>query len=140
MIDHAQKPEYREFAEKVLEAPVDPATSVWITKLHADGSIAAVVVFRNFAGGNCEVLLASDGKARWASKEFLAVCCRYAFNQMKLKRVTSIIELENKHSIRFCHKMGHTIEGILRSWFDGKDAVIMRMLPEECKWLGVNHG
>lgn len=137
MISHEQKPEYLAFAEKELDTEIDPETSAWMTRLNADGSISAVVVFRNFSESNCEMLIASDGRSRWATREFIGTCYRYAFNQMGVDRVTVIIERDNEKSIRLCRRIGHLVEGILRKWSEGKDAVIMGMTREECKWLGV---
>lgn len=139
MIDYEQNPAYLEFANEILEAKYapDPSRTVWLTKLNPDKSVSAVVIFTNFTGNNCEMMIASDGKSKWSSRKFIGTCYRYAFNQMKLSRISVIVEADNPRSIKVCLKLGHTIEGVLKCWHGMKDAVLMRMLPNECKWLEI---
>ena len=137
MISHAQNPEFLAWANDVLQVEFrpDPATTVWITRLNSDGSVAAVVVFSDFRTHNCEMSVASNGRARWATREFLGVCYRYAFKQMEMRRVTAVVEDGNEKSLTMCRKLGHVEEGRLRCWFGERDGIVMRMLKEECKWL-----
>lgn len=137
MISHEQNPDYLAWASKVLDVEYrpDPNTTVWMTRLNEDGSVAAVVIFTDFRTHNCEMSVASDGKSMWATREFLGRCYRYAFNQMKMRRVTAIVEDGNKKSLAMCRKLGHVEEGRLCCWFGQKDGIVMRMLREECKWI-----
>ncbi len=136
MISYEQKPEYLEWANEVLKVkyPTDPSRTVWITKL-LDGAIQAVAVYTNFTQHNCEISLATDEKARWATRGFIATCYRYAFKQMKLCRVTVVIDEQNHKSLKLCEKLGHTKEGLLLNWFGSKNGIAMRMLDSECKWI-----
>ena len=136
MIDYAQNPEYLEFANSVLSVKYlpDPNRTAWITKL-IDGAVAAVVIYTNVTVHNCEMVIATDGKARWATREFLGVCYRYAFKQMKLKRITVVVDENNHKSLKLCEKLGHTKEGLLLNWFGSKNGIAMRMLDTECKWI-----
>ncbi len=135
MIDHAQKPEYLAWASAVLDVEFDPAQAAWITHLRADGEIAAVTVFNFVTTYNCEMSVASDGRARWATRGFLGVCYRYAFHQLGLERVTAVVEEDNEKSLTMCRKLGHIEEATLKRWFGEKDGIVMRMLKGECKWL-----
>ena len=136
MIDYSQKPEYLDWANERLSVkyPSDPNRTVWITKV-VNRSIKAVVVFTNMTVHNCEMSIATDGKGDWATRDFLKVCYGYAFNQMKLRRVTVVIETSNKKSLKLCEKLGHTKEGLLLNWYGSKDGICMRMLSDECKWI-----
>lgn len=137
MIDFAQNPEYLDFYKSVLGIAPDfeMPKMVWITKLNTDGSIAAVVGFRNFVGATCEISIASDCKSRWATRKFLAACYGYAFNQMKLRRVHSVVNQINTPSLRATTKLGHIYEATLKGFFGEHDGVLMRMLKEECRWI-----
>lgn len=137
MISHEQRPEFLEFANRVLDVHFlpDPSLNVWITRLNADGSISAVVVYSKFGAYNCEMSVASDGCSIWATREFLGVCYRYPFKQMKLRRVTAVVQDDNHASLTMCRKLGHIEEGRLKHWFGRHDGIVMRMLREECKWL-----
>lgn len=137
MISHTQNPEFLVWANRVLDVEFkpDPNTTVWITRLNANGSISAVVVYSDFREFNCEMSVASDGKSTWATREFLGVCYRYPFNQMKMRRVTAVVQDDNSASLRMCRKLGHVEEARLTNWFGEHDGIVMRMLREECKWL-----
>lgn len=135
VIDHTQKLEYIDFANRVLDVDFDPAQCAWIAALNEDGTIAAVTVFNFVTTYNCEMSVASDGGRRWASRAFLGTCYRYAFRQLGLVRVTAVVEEDNTTSLTMCRKLGHVEEARLKNWFGTKDGVVMRMLKGECKWL-----
>ncbi len=135
MIVHEQNSEYLAWANAVLGVNFDPGLCAFITRLNCDGSISAVVVFNMCTTYNVEMSVASDGKSRWATKDFLGVCYRYAFNQLGLRRVTAVVEDDNEASLRMCRKLGHVEEGRLSHWFGDKHGIVMRMLKEECKWI-----
>lgn len=128
-------PEYLAFANRVLNVNFDAAQVAWITALNDDGSIAAVTVFSRFSRYDCEMSIATDGRRRWASRLFIGTCYRYAFNQMKLVRVTAVAQDDNEKSLVMLGKLGHVEEARLKHWFGEHDGIVMRMLKEECKWL-----
>lgn len=135
MISHEQNPAYLFWANDVLGVDFDPAQTAWITNLNGDGTPAAVCVFNFVTTYNCEMSVASDRRARWATRGFLGVCYRYAFVQLGLVRVTAVVEDDNKESLRMCRKLGHVEEARLQCWFGEKDGIVMRMLKGECKWI-----
>lgn len=79
--------------------------------------------------------IATDGDARWGSREFMRVCYSYVFHQCKLRRITVVVEADNERSLVMCRKLGHVQEGVLKQWFGAKDGIVFRMLKEECKWV-----
>lgn len=123
------------YANQVLGVQFDPAQCAWISQLHDDGSIAAVVVYSRFSVHNVEMSIATDGRRSWATRAFLRACYRYVFVQMQKTRITVVIEEDNEKSLAMCRKLGHVEEGRLKCWFGSKDGIVMRMLKEECKWL-----
>lgn len=135
VISHEQNPAYLAWANQVLGVRFDPAMTAWISNLNEDGSPAAVAVFSFCTRNNCEMSVASDLRARWASRHFLGICYRYAFNQLKVARVTAVVEDDNEKSLRMCRKLGHVEEARLKCWFGEKDGIVMRMLRSECRWL-----
>lgn len=137
MIDYAQKPEYLEWADARLASkyPSDPSRTRWITSLGKGGEIKAVVLFGDFSPYNCEMSIATDERASWATREFIRTCYRYAFEQMKLARITVVIDEGNDKSLKLCEKLGHTKEGLLLNWYGSKNGIAMRMLKNECKWI-----
>lgn len=134
-ITTAQEPSWLGWAASVLGVKFDPSQSTWITRLNDDGSPAVVVVYTRFSPHNCEMSIATDGRSAWASREFLRIGYSYPFQQMRLARVTVVVEEDNTPSLNMCRKLGHVQEGILNKWFGTKNGVLMRMLADECRWL-----
>lgn len=135
MIIFEQRAELLEFANRILEVKFNPAQCVWISRLNEDGTPLVVVVFDRFSPYNCEMSIASDGTRRWYSREFVGICFRYAFNQMKLNRVTVVVEEDNEKSLKMCRQLGYVEEGRLVQWYGDVDGIAFRMLKKECKWL-----
>lgn len=123
------------WAGDIIGATYNPDLSVWISRLNDDGTPLVVVIFDRFDEYNCQMHIASDGTKRWYSRDFVSTCYRYAFNQMKLRRITVVIREDNARSLKACRQLGHVQEGVLKEWFGDKDGIAMRMLKTECKWL-----
>lgn len=134
MIVTEQHPALLDFACRVLGVQFDPAQSTWIGQVE-EGYISAVVVYTRFSRHNCEMSIATDGRKRWASRDFLRACYSYPFQQLGLARITVVVEDDNRRSLRLCRKLGHVEEGLLRGWFGNKDGILMRMLRDECRWI-----
>lgn len=133
MIVLEQDPRLLEWAKEILKVKFNPNESTWISLV--DDEIRAVVVYTRFSTHNCEMSIATDRKKRWAHKSFMRTCYRYAFEQIKVARVTVVIEEDNMDSLELCRRLGHTEEGRLKHWFGDKDGILMRMTRQECKWL-----
>lgn len=134
MIVLDQDPRLLEFAKRILKVKFDPSQSAWISLIDGE-DIEAVVVYTRFSTHNCEMSIATNGGKTWATRRFLKACYQYAFDQMKLARISVVIEEDNEPSLNLCRKLGHVEEGRLKSWFGAKDGVLMRMTKTECKWL-----
>lgn len=60
----------------------------------------------------------------------------YAFDELKVRRVTNTCSIENRKAIAINLRAGMVKEGILRKAYpDGSDMVIFGMLKDECKYL-----
>lgn len=135
MITTAQNPAWLEWASGVLDVRFDPAQSTWITRLREDATPRVVVVYTRFSAHNCEMSIATDGDRRWASREFLRACYAYPFEQLKLARITGVVEEDNTRALTMNRKLGHIEEGRLKSWFGTKDGIVFRMCRNECRWI-----
>lgn len=104
-------------------------------RLHADGSIAAVVLYTRFARSNVEMSIASDGSATWADRRFIRAVFSYPFLQLEKRRVTIITSEHNDRMLQQATRLGFTQEGRLRGWYGDDDGILFGMLREECAWL-----
>lgn len=99
--------------------------------------ILAVTVWDNFSSYNCTMSIASDGGKRWMSREFLFRSFAYPFIQLDLRRATVVVAEGNDESLRLGLHLGFTVEcERVRRFFGDKDAIMMGMLREECRWIG----
>jgi RimJ/RimL family protein N-acetyltransferase len=135
LVSFEQAPQYFEFAQRVLGRRLEERQSKWLTSLGKDGSILGVVVFSRFTEGGCEITVASDGSARFITKDFARAVAAYPFLQLGCWRVTAIIAIGNVKSLSLAAQLGFREEGHLRNWFRGEDAKILGLLREDCKWL-----
>jgi RimJ/RimL family protein N-acetyltransferase len=135
-IDFEQKPEYFEWASRVLDAKYTKDNGCKImTNLYEGGEIAAVCVYSRFHETNLEMSIASDGAGMWMSKTFLFQSFAYPFLMLKKRRVMAVVDVENVAALNLNKRLGFVPEGRLRRWFGEHDAVLLGMLVEECRWL-----
>lgn len=101
-----------------------------------DGELIAVVVFDGFTDVDCNMHLASDGTARWMSRELLVRSFAYPFIQCRMKRVTGLVDAGNEEALRLNEHLGFVREGMHRmACADGGDLISMGLLRRDCRWI-----
>lgn len=102
----------------------------------ATGRLVAGVVFTCYSHENIDMHIAGVGA--WCAPQFFGECFRYPFEQLKVRRVTSRTPADNPAALRFVQAIGFKQEGRVRQALaGGVDLIILGMLREECRWLGV---
>lgn len=98
-----------------------------------DGRPLMAAVFNGFNGANIDLtMVAEPGGITRAAIQFLA---RHAFQTNGCRRVTVRTTKRNKKALRAAARAGFTYEGVSRGYFPAGDAVVFRMLKDECRWL-----
>jgi RimJ/RimL family protein N-acetyltransferase len=96
--------------------------------------IAGVAFFR-YNGANVEVAFASENP-RWMSRQNLRLLFEYPFRQLRLRRVTAIVDDTNLASRKLIEALGFEYEATLvRASIDGNQ-LVYRLFAEDCRWLG----
>lgn len=108
--------------------------------LERDGELVAGVVFDQFNGAQVCMHVASDGSKKWLNRHFLWFCFHFAFEQLKVKRVTGLVAASNTDALRFDEHLGFVREATLADAAPDGDLIVLRMFKHECKWLRINHG
>lgn len=77
---------------------------------------------------------------RWFTKKTISAICQMFYSKrpygLGMKRLNSLIQVSNEHSIVATERIGFKREGLLRkAGPDGEDLVVLGMLPEECPWF-----
>ncbi len=126
---------------RVVRLVGDRCKAVWKAPVsigvERNGEVIGGAVFSDMLPGlDINVNIAGKTNAYWCSRSFLRACFRYLFQQLKLRRVTCLIDAENAASISLCMRLGFRHEGTLRARGTlGQDVLIFGMLREECSWL-----
>ncbi len=100
--------------------------------LFEDGYVKSGFLFENFNGANIDCHVAGEKFTRQMIKFGFGYC----FNQLKAKRMTAKISVENKKSLRFVERLGFEPEAVLKDYWPSGDVLIMVMMRENCKWIG----
>ncbi len=103
-----------------------------IGQLNEKGELVAGVLYEDWSGANIFVHMAATGL--WAKKEFLNVAFDYAFNFLKVNRVTAMIESNNTRCLRLAHRAGFELECTLKGASKSGDVLIFRMFKSDCKY------
>lgn len=103
------------------------------------GEIVVVVGYDRFSDGDCCAHIAYDRDKGAIPPSFWSAVYAYAFIQMDLVRVTSLIRTDNLPAIAFCMRQGFTLEGRIRKGDIDCDMLVLGMLREECPFLPQLH-
>lgn len=105
--------------------------------LERDGKVVATAIFEGFNGVNVWVHLAGEPGARWMTREYLRYCFHYAFNEMKVKRLSGYVNASNAEAIRLNEHFGYKREAVLAGAApDGGDVIIYVMWRQDCRFIG----
>lgn len=99
-----------------------------------DGELVSAIVMDHYNGANAMAHITIEKPG----KDTHALCrafCDYAFNQLKLKRLTGFVPSVWKSVYELDKKLGFEEEFRFKDGYPGGDMIVMVMRPETCKWL-----
>jgi len=100
--------------------------------LEKKGKLVAVCGYTDYNGNSVQMHIALNGRFTY---EFLRFCFDYAFNQLNVKRVVTVVDSANKKSLKFSFNCGFQIEHIVKDAGVEEDLYILSMYPFQCKLL-----
>jgi RimJ/RimL family protein N-acetyltransferase len=111
--------------------------------LNGDGRLIAGAVFNGYNGANVDMTVYSHSIGL-ASRSALLAVFRFAFLELKATRVTVRTKRKNAlHSSGMLQRLGFSFETCAARYY-GKgragDAMVYRMLREDCRWIGESNG
>lgn len=139
MICLKQDQRYFDFINEKLNADFERVKSRCIAVIDSNNAILGVVVFDRFTQWGCELNVAGI-TPRFFSKQLVLATFHYIFVTCGKIRATTIVREDNERSLKMQHWLGFIEEARLKNIYGDKDGIVFRMLKNECKWLGVNHG
>jgi RimJ/RimL family protein N-acetyltransferase len=102
------------------------------------GELVGGVVFNNYRRFDIHFTVVME-KVAPVSPGTVRKLFGYAFNQLGVKRITSITGRKNKKARKALATLGFREIGVAHRGLDGfEDAFIYEMLKENCKWLRAN--
>lgn len=108
--------------------------------LERDGKLIAGTLFEDFNGANVLMHVAAEPGRQWLNLTYLNRCFDYPFNQLGVRRVTGIVPSSNTDALRFDLHLGFKQEAVLEGAHPDGDLIVLRMMREECRWIGARHG
>lgn len=92
------------------------------------------VMYDGFTGSNIMVHSRCDKPTKVPSK-FYWMIFDYPFNQLKVKRVSAIVNVNNQRAIKVNEHSGFQREHVLRDYFPDGDAILYVMYKDDCRFL-----
>jgi len=132
-VDWSQNPEHKRKLELALGGEFPPPVA-WASTVDNEGEVLMTIAFHNFGPATCEISVAAY-TANCVTREALARIFHYPFIAMGLRRIHSVVRVDNPESLRMTEKLGLKVEGYVRHWYPDCDGIFHGMLKEECKWL-----
>lgn len=138
-IEYENQRMMREFAERVLDISLRSDAQFIGARAHEGGELQIVFGFDTFSPTNCFMHIAAPHGFAPIRKEYRYVLkwvFDYPFNQLGLKRISSLVSAHNAASNLLTGKRGGVLEGTMRqAGENGEDMLLYGMLREECSWL-----
>ena len=100
-----------------------------------DGEIIGGIIYNDWNGANVFIHQAAVKKGRWLSRTFLSVIFHYAFEQLKVKRITAAMSSANVAANRVVTGLGFQLEAVLAGAEPDGDMNVYRMMAQDCRWI-----
>lgn len=99
-----------------------------------DGELKGAVVYTNASPRNVTTSIVLEAPM---TRRFLYAAFWYPFEQLKVHRITALVEHWNEKSLLFCKHLGFRVDGgrLQEAAADGGDILILWMPRRECRWL-----
>jgi hypothetical protein len=100
--------------------------------LERNGRLVACVACTDCNGSSAQLHI---GISERLDIDFLCFCFEYAFHQLKLKRIATVVDSSNTKSLKFSANCGFQTDHIIKDAGIDGDLHILTMYPHQCKLL-----
>ena len=97
-----------------------------------DGELKGGVVFSGYSLTNLTLATVLEAPL---TRMFLRAVFFFPFLQLKVRRVTALIDSRNHVSRKLAEKAGFVQEGCLREAASADDVIVYGLLRRECRWI-----
>lgn len=102
--------------------------------VEVDGDLRVGVMYNGYTGASISIHSRCDDP-RATSRMFYAHIFGYAFNQLKVRRLTGLVSSANHRAQRIDEKLGFQREAVLADYFPDGDAIVYIMRRKDCRFL-----
>ena len=100
-----------------------------------NGVIQGAVVYHEWNGGSIRIHVVSNHSKTWVTREWLHVIFYYAFDQLKVKRITGFTPEVNTAALEFNKRVGFVEEARLKDNEATGDTIVLKMTRKDCRWI-----
>jgi hypothetical protein len=93
----------------------------------------AAFVFNDFNQSNIEMTIVAEPGG--INRQVIRYVANYVFNTSKCRRLTVRTKKRNKRILKLAPRYGFKYECLAKHYFPDDDAVVFRMLRDECRWI-----
>ena len=93
----------------------------------------AAFVFNDFNQSNIEMTIVAEPGG--INRQVIRYIANYVFNTSKCRRLTVRTKKRNKRILKLAPRYGFKYECLAKHYFPDDDAVVFRMLRDECRWI-----
>lgn len=101
------------------------------------GDIVAGILYDNWNPSNVCMHVAAKPGVNWVSRALLKLVFGYAFDGLRVKRVTGVVPASNTAARRFDEHLGFKLEARLKDAAADGDMLLYVMFRKDCRYLGV---
>lgn len=98
-----------------------------------DNRPLCALVFNDHTGSNIEVTAYAEPGGM--NRGVLRYAANYVFNKCGCRRLTARTKKSNKRMLKLFPRYGFQYECVAKHYFPDDDAVVFRMLKQDCPWL-----
>jgi RimJ/RimL family protein N-acetyltransferase len=104
--------------------------------LERDGELIAGIIYEGYNQQSIWAHIAAEPGSQWLNKEYLRFCTLYAFEYCKVQMILGYMDAANTQALRFARHLGFKEEArISKAAQGGGDILIMKMRPEDCRYM-----
>ena len=104
-----------------------------------DGKLIGGAMFNDYNGSNIYIHQRMDSPYGM-TRELLHAVFSFAFEFLKVRRVSAAVLGSNRKAIDLDLKLGFEVDGVLKKFLPDDDLIHMVMWPENCRYLGGRYG
>ena len=98
-----------------------------------DNRPMCAVLFNDFNRSNMEMTIYAEPGG--ITRQVLTYLANYVFNKSQCRRLTVRTKKSNKRVLQLAPRYGFKYESVAKHFYPDDDAVVFRMLREDCVWL-----